>query len=118
MLHLEPINLRASRTEILCKYDTMEVTDELVDKLAQLAKLEFKGEKKEQIKGDFQKMLNFVDKLNELDTEGVEPLIHMSDTVNEFRADALEETIGHEEALKNAPEKDSDYFKVPKVLKK
>lgn len=96
----------------------MEVTDELVDKLAQLAKLEFKDEKKEQIKGDFQKMLNFVEKLNELDTEGVEPLIHMSDTVNEFRDDTLEHTISHEDALKNAPEKDSDYFKVPKVLKK
>jgi len=96
----------------------MEVTDELVDKLAQLAKLEFKGDKKEKIKGDFQRMLNFVDKLNELDTDGVEPLIHMSDTVNEFRADHLEQTISHEEALQNAPEKDSDYFKVPKVLKK
>lgn len=96
----------------------MEVTDELVDKLAQLAKLEFKGEKKEKIKGDFQRMLNFVEKLNELDTDGVEPLIHMSDTVNEFRADNLEQTISHEEALQNAPEKDSDYFKVPKVLNK
>ena len=96
----------------------MKVTDELVDKLAHLAKLEFTGDKKERIKGDFQKILNFVEKLSELDTEGVEPLIHMSDTVTEFREDKVVETISHEEALKNAPQKDSDYFKVPKVLSK
>ena len=96
----------------------MQVSDELVDKLAHLAKLEFEGEKKERIKEDFQKILNFVDKLSELDTEGVEPLIHMSDTVTEFREDVVKETISHEEALKNAPQKDSDYFKVPKVLSK
>lgn len=96
----------------------MKVTDQLVDKLAHLAKLEFTGDKKERIKEDFQKILNFVDKLSELDTAGIEPLIHMSDTVTEFRDDKVIETITHEEALKNAPEKDSDYFKVPKVLSK
>lgn len=96
----------------------MKVTDELVDKLANLAKLEFEGERKEKIKEDFQKILNFVDKLSELDTEGVEPLIHLSDTVTEFRNDENKETISHKDALKNAPEKDSDYFKVPKVLSK
>ncbi|MFY0673913.1 MAG: Asp-tRNA(Asn)/Glu-tRNA(Gln) amidotransferase subunit GatC [Bacteroidia bacterium] len=96
----------------------MKVTDELVDKLAHLAKLEFEGEKKEKIKEDFQKMLNFVEKLSEIDTEGVEPLIHVSNTVTEFRADENMETISHKDALKNAPEKDSDYFKVPKVLSK
>jgi len=96
----------------------MEVTNELVDKLAHLAKLEFTGEKKERIKEDFQKMLNFVEKLKELDTDGVEPLIHVSDTVTEFRNDEVIETISHAEALKNAPKADSDYFKVPKVLSK
>lgn len=96
----------------------MRVTDDLVDKLAKLAKLEFTGAKKEQIKDDFQKMLNFVDKLDEIDTSDVTPLIHVSETVNEFRADKVETEISHEQALKNAPEKDSDYFKVPKVLSK
>lgn len=96
----------------------MEVTDELVDKLAHLAKLEFTGKKKEHIKEDFQKMLNFVEKLNELDTQGIEPLIHLSDTETEFRADESTETIDHREVLKNAPQADSDYFKVPKVLNK
>ncbi len=96
----------------------MKVTDELVDKLATLAKLEFEGERKEQLKQDFQKILDFVDKLSELDTDGVEPLIHLSDTVTEFRNDEVSITISHEQALKNAPQKDSDYFKVPKVLSK
>ncbi|MBI1185277.1 Asp-tRNA(Asn)/Glu-tRNA(Gln) amidotransferase subunit GatC [bacterium] len=96
----------------------MEVTDELVDKLANLAKLEFDGEKKTRIKDDFQKMLNFIEKLDEVDTTGVEPLIHLSDTITEFRDDQSATTVTHEEALKNAPQKDSDYFKVPKVLSK
>lgn len=96
----------------------MKVTDELVEKLAELAKLEFKGSKKEEIKADFQKMVDFVDKLNEIDTSNVEPLIHVSDVVNRFRTDEVKSDITHEEALKNAPQKDSDYFKVPKVLSK
>ncbi|MGB0428926.1 MAG: Asp-tRNA(Asn)/Glu-tRNA(Gln) amidotransferase subunit GatC [Bacteroidia bacterium] len=96
----------------------MKVTNELVVKLAHLAKLEFEGEKKEKIKQDFQKILDFVDKLSELDTEGVAPLIHVSDTVTEFRDDEAKVTLSHSDALKNAPQKDSDYYKVPKVLSK
>ncbi|MCB0736137.1 MAG: Asp-tRNA(Asn)/Glu-tRNA(Gln) amidotransferase subunit GatC, partial [Bacteroidetes bacterium] len=91
---------------------------ELVDELAKLAKLEFDESKKALVKEEFQKMLNFIDKLNELDTTNVEPLIHMSDAVNSFREDEPNNSISHESALKNAPDKDSDYFKVPKVLNK
>ena len=77
----------------------MKVTDDLVDKLAKLAKLEFNGSRKDEIKSDFQKMLNFVDKLDEIDTTNVEPLIHLSDTVNQFRTDTVVNEITHEEAL-------------------
>tara|TARA_B100000780_G_C21109637_1_gene448333 strand:- start:240 stop:530 length:291 start_codon:yes stop_codon:yes gene_type:complete len=96
----------------------VEVNDELVDKVAELARLEFKGSDKEAIKTDMQRILNFVEKLNEVDTDGVEPLIYMTDEHLELRVDDAYNPISQEEALKNAPVKDSDYFKVPKVLNK
>ena len=65
---------------------------------------------------DLNKILNWVDQLRELDTENVEPLIHMSEEVNVMREDLAQNTVSHDEALKNAPRKDSDYFRVPKVL--
>ena len=70
------------------------------------------------MKADLEKMLAFVDKLNEIDTEGVDPLIYMSEEINVLREDEISENTSQEDALKNAPEKDSDYFKVPTVLKK
>lgn len=96
----------------------MDISNELIDKLSDLAKLDFEGEEKEKIKQDMNKILAFIDKLNELDTTGVEPLIFMSDAVNVLREDEVEQTITHEEALMNAPKKDSDYFRVPKFLDK
>lgn len=96
----------------------MEVTNELVDKLANLAKLEFSAEEKIKIQQDLGKIVTFVDKLSELDTTNVEPLIFMSNEVNVLREDEVHQTITQEEALKNAPKKDSDYFKVPKFLDK
>ena len=94
----------------------MEINDKIVDKIAHLSKLSFSGEEKEAIKSDMSKMLDFVGKLEEVDTSGVEPLIHMSDEVNVLRADENKFSITQEEALKNAPKKDSTYFKMPKVL--
>ena len=96
----------------------MEVNDALIDKLAHLARLKFDDEEKEQIKSDLQKMIGFVDKINELDLENVEPKLHMSDEINVLRDDEVKPTITREEALKNAPENDEVYFKVPKVIKK
>lgn len=93
----------------------MKITDATIDKLADLSKLEFEGARKEEMKGDLQKMLDFVSKLEELDTDGVEPLIYMLEEENVLRADDAETPIDHQEALKNAPKKDSDYFRVPKV---
>tara|TARA_X000000950_G_C13350742_1_gene432366 strand:+ start:202 stop:492 length:291 start_codon:yes stop_codon:yes gene_type:complete len=94
----------------------MEINNETVEKIARLSKLSFSGNEKEAIKNDMNKMLDFVGKLNEIDTEGVEPLIHMSDEVNVLRPDENVVSLTQEEALKNAPKKDSTYFKIPKVL--
>ena len=96
----------------------MKVNDELVDKLANLARLQFNAEEKEEIKNDLQKMIGFIDKLNELDTTGVEPLLHMSDNVNILREDEVQGSISREDAFKNAPLHDEQFFKVPKVIKK
>lgn len=96
----------------------MDISNELIDKLADLAKLEFNGEEKVHIKNDLSRILTFIDKLNEIDTNGVEPLIFMSDAVNVLREDEVKQTITKEEALQNAPKKDSDYFRVPKFLDK
>ncbi len=87
-----------------------------VDEVAHLARLEFNDDAKAEILNDMKRMLQFVGKLNELDTSNVEPLIYMTDEVNVLREDHIEQTITQREALKNAPEKDSDYFKVPKVI--
>jgi aspartyl-tRNA(Asn)/glutamyl-tRNA(Gln) amidotransferase subunit C len=96
----------------------MKIDKETVDKIAHLARLEFENESKEQIIKDMNNMLTFVEKLNELDTSNVAPLIYMSDEVNVLREDEVKQEITQDEALKNAPKKDSDYFKVPKVIDK
>ncbi len=95
----------------------MEVNDELVDKLAHLARLQFNEEEKQEIKQDLQKMISFVEKLNELDLDQVEPLLHMSDEVNVLRDDIISGMISREDALRNAPVHDDQFFKVPKVIK-
>ncbi|MBI1341446.1 MAG: Asp-tRNA(Asn)/Glu-tRNA(Gln) amidotransferase subunit GatC [Terrimonas sp.] len=95
----------------------MEINDELVDKLAHLSRLSFKKEEKQEIKQDLQKIIQFVEKLNELDTTGVEPLLHMSEEINVLRDDEVRDSISRETALKNAPLHDEQYFKVPKVIK-
>ncbi len=96
----------------------MKVNDELIDKLANLARLDFNPEEKEEIKSDLQKMIGFIDKLNELDTTGVEPLLHMSDNINILREDETGGMISREDAFKNAPLHDELFFKVPKVIRK
>ena len=96
----------------------MKVDNKLIYDLSRLAKLNFDEQTIEEMKSDFENILGFVDKLSEIDTEGVEPLIYLSDEVNMLRADEIDEEVTQEQALKNAPNKDSDYFKVPTVLKK
>jgi len=96
----------------------MEITEEIVDHIAHLARLQFEGEAKSAIRKDMENIINFMAKLEEVDTENVEPLIFMSEEVNVLREDVAEVTISQQEALKNAPKKDSDYFRIPKVLDK
>ena len=95
----------------------MKISKEDVEKLAHLSRLQLDENAINQMQGDMNKMLNFVDKINELDLKGVEPLAYMSDEVNILRADSIEQNISHDEALKNAPDKDTDYFRVPKVMR-
>jgi aspartyl-tRNA(Asn)/glutamyl-tRNA(Gln) amidotransferase subunit C len=87
-----------------------------VDEIAHLARLEFDAESKKEILNDMNRMLSFIDKLSELDTDKVEPLIYMTEENNILRPDVPEVTLTQKEALKNAPKKDSDYFKAPKVI--
>ena len=96
----------------------MEVNDTLVEKLAHLSRLQFNEEEAETIKHDLQRMIGFVEKLKELDTTGVEPLLHMSDAVNVLREDEVKGMITREQAFLNAPEHDEEFFKVPKIIKK
>ena len=96
----------------------MEVNDELVNNIALLARLEFEEHEKEEIKLDMQKMISFIGKLNELDTTGVKPLLHMSDNINVLREDEVKESITREEALSNASIHNEQFFKVPKVIRK
>jgi aspartyl-tRNA(Asn)/glutamyl-tRNA(Gln) amidotransferase subunit C len=96
----------------------MEVTDEMIENLAGLARLHFSEEEKREIRSDLQRMIAFIDKLNELNTDNVQPVLHMSDGSNVFREDEVHGSVTREEALKNAPASDGVFFKVPKVIKK
>jgi aspartyl-tRNA(Asn)/glutamyl-tRNA(Gln) amidotransferase subunit C len=96
----------------------MQVDDALIEKLAELSMLQFDEAEKEAIKMDLHKMIGFIDKLKELDTTGIEPLMHMSNEVNVLRDDEIGNMLSRDEALKNAPHHDNNYFKVPKVIKK
>ncbi|MEJ7586208.1 MAG: Asp-tRNA(Asn)/Glu-tRNA(Gln) amidotransferase subunit GatC [Ferruginibacter sp.] len=96
----------------------MEVNDNLIDKLSNLARLQFDDTERAGIKKDLQRMIQFVEKLNELDTTGVAPMLHMSDNINVLRNDEVKDSISREEGFRNAPLHDDKFFKVPKVIKK
>ena len=96
----------------------MEINNKLLEDLSRLAKLKFDKKSTEKMKKDLDKIISFVDKLSEIDTEGIEPLIYLGEEVNVLRKDEVLTKVSQQNALKNAPQKDSDYFKVPTVLKK
>ena len=96
----------------------MEVNDALVEKIAHLARLHIDEADKLASRNDLQRMISFVEKLNELDTTGVEPLLHLSNNINILRADDVTGSISSAVALKNAPLHDDQFFKVPKVINK
>jgi len=96
----------------------MELTVELIDNLANLSRLRFTDQEKLEIKNDLERMIAFVEQLKEVDTTGVEPLLHMTDAMNAFREDEVKGSMQKETALANAPLADDNYFMVPKVIKK
>ncbi|MGZ4001251.1 MAG: Asp-tRNA(Asn)/Glu-tRNA(Gln) amidotransferase subunit GatC [Mucilaginibacter sp.] len=96
----------------------MTIDKETVDKIAHLARLELAEDEKEKLMGDMGKILDFMAKLNEIDTTGIEPLVYMTDEINMLREDVVKQEITHEEALQNAPKHDQNYFLVAKVIEK
>ncbi len=95
----------------------MIIDEQTVDKIAHLARLELSATEKEEMIIDMNKVLGFMDKLNEVDTTGVEPLVYMIDEPNILRDDVVEQEITTREALQNAPEHDEQHFLVAKVIK-
>ena len=87
-----------------------------LQRLAHLARLEFDEKSADKMLADLNKILDWVEQLSQVDTTGVDPLIHLSQEVNVMREDVVGEPLSHERALRNAPKKDSDYFRVPKVI--
>lgn len=96
----------------------MKINLETIDKIAHLARLEVQEEEKQGLLDDMNKILTFMDKLNEVDTSGVEPLVYMTDEVNVLRNDEIIQEISREEALQNAPKQDGKFFRVAKVINK
>ena len=96
----------------------MKIDEQLIKRLAILAKLEFNAAEQAEIQKNLGNILDLVEKLQEVNTEGVQPLVYMNENTDVFREDRVISKITKEQALKNAPSKDSDYIKVPKVIAK
>ncbi len=96
----------------------IQIDDALIDRLANLAKLEFDESTKAAIRQDLEKILGFFEQISELNTEAVEPLVYVNDEYNVFRKDEAKTLITQAEGLKNAPLHDGTYIKVPKVIDK
>jgi len=94
----------------------MQIDKSTLDKIAHLARLEYDEKDSEKMLADLNRMVAFVEKLREVDTTGVEPLTTMSHEVNALRPDEVKNQLAREQALSNAPKKDSEFFRVPKVL--
>ena len=93
-----------------------KISDETLDYVGILAKLELSGEEREAARTDMEKMLDYIDTLNELDTTGVEPMSHVFPVNNVFREDVVTNGDGREETLANAPQRKGDSFEVPKTI--
>ncbi|MEL6922403.1 MAG: Asp-tRNA(Asn)/Glu-tRNA(Gln) amidotransferase subunit GatC [Bacteroidota bacterium] len=94
----------------------MTVDKELISRLEHLARLELSAEEKQRIQHDLNEILKMVEKLNELDTDGVAPLVYLSEAENVAREDEVRHQVDRAAALKNAPQQDGTYIKVPKVI--
>lgn len=94
----------------------MTIDKSLISKLEKLAKLHLDDAEKTILADDLNNILQMVEKLQNVDTEGIEPLIYISNEVNRLRKDEIKGQVSRDNALKNAPEQDGTYFKVPKVI--
>ena len=94
----------------------MAISDKDVKYIANLARLQLTDEEAQSFAGDMSKILQYMEMLNELDTSDVEPLEHVIELDSRFRKDLAQTPLSHDDALKNAPDADSDYFRVPKVI--
>ena len=94
----------------------MKITEENIKKIAHLARLEFDESSVEELKKQMTEIITWVEKLQDLDTSGVEPITNMSTEINNLREDVVHQDLDHERFMKNAPKKDDDYFRVPKVI--
>lgn len=94
----------------------MKIDKKVVSDIAHLSRLEMNEAEQENMAKEMSKILNWMEKLNEVNTDNVEPLIHMSTEVNVLREDEPGNILPHKNALLNAPKKDSNYFRVPKVI--
>lgn len=94
----------------------MALSREEVRHVAQLARLDFSDEEEQRMAEEMSQILDYVEKLDELDTSGVRPMSHVLDVTNVFRADEVKARIDQEQALEPAPETENSYFAVPKVV--
>ena len=94
----------------------MKIDRQHLDKIAHLARLEFDEKDAGKMMRDMTAIVDWVEKLNEVNTDGIEPLTTMSYEINAWREDEVKEHLPHDKALLNAPKKDNDYFRVPKVI--
>ncbi len=93
-----------------------KIDEAQVRKVAKLARLEVSNAEVAEFSGQLSAILEYVEKMNQLNTEGVEPPAHCLPISNVFREDAAKESLGTEKTLANAPDRDGDFFKVPKIL--
>lgn len=94
----------------------MQIDEKLISRLEHLARLELSDAERSHIQKDLNNILNMVEKLNELDTKNVAPLVYINEEGNVWREDEVKGQISREDALKNAPDHDGVFFRVPKVI--
>ena len=94
----------------------MKIDRALLDKIAHLSRLEFDEKDAANVMKEMNDIVAWVEQLNEVNTDGIEPLTTMSHEINALREDEVKPHLDHNKALLNAPKKDADYFRVPKVL--
>ncbi|MEZ4963966.1 MAG: Asp-tRNA(Asn)/Glu-tRNA(Gln) amidotransferase subunit GatC [Saprospiraceae bacterium] len=94
----------------------MQPDKNLISKLEKLARLQLSEPEREKLNADLQRMIDMIDKLREMDTEGIEPLIYLSSGEQALRPDEVGQQLTQEEALQNAPRQDGQFFRVPKVI--